>query len=100
MISLALYTLRAMGVQLSLDKGERGARIQWIGAKLEMRETTLTLGIPARMAREVVTTLEEWKSKGMVPMRRVAGRHRTPLLDGWRSKTYSMVRSRLLCSAG
>ena len=54
LISLALYTLRAMGVQLSLDKGERGTRIQWIGARLEMKETTLTLGIPARMAREVV----------------------------------------------
>ena len=37
LISLMIYTLRAMGVQLSLEKGERGTRIQWIGASWEFR---------------------------------------------------------------
>ena len=69
LISLMIYTLRAMGVQLSLGKGERGTRIQWIGALIELRENTLTLGIPAKMAREVLDTLVEWKSKGMVSAR-------------------------------
>ena len=52
-----------------------------------MKETTLTLGIPARMAREVVASLEEWKKKNGAD-ERMAGGHGTPMLDGWSGETH------------
>ncbi len=44
-----LYTMAAMGVQVSLGKGETGSRVTWIGAELELWHAMITLSLPAKL---------------------------------------------------
>ena len=37
-VALVLYTLKAFGVRLALEKGERGTRAVWIGTAFELAE--------------------------------------------------------------
>ena len=71
MISLIVYTLRAFGVNLSLDKGERGTRLVWIGTTFELKRDELILSAPDKMVKEVKAHLEDWKKKGMIPHKEV-----------------------------
>ena len=45
-LAMVIYTLVAFGVQLSLDKGERGTRCTWIGTTFELRGDKIILGTP------------------------------------------------------
>ena len=38
-LAMMLYTMRAMGIMISLEKGERGTRVTWIGTQFEVFET-------------------------------------------------------------
>ena len=38
-LAMLLYTMKAMGVMISLEKGERSTRVTWIGAQFEVFET-------------------------------------------------------------
>ena len=69
LLALALYTLGAFGVQLSLDKGERGKRVTWIGTGFELEKDHLVLATPKKMVSEIKLLLGNWKSKGMVPLK-------------------------------
>ena len=69
MLALTLYTLASFGIQLSLNKGERGRRLQWIGTTFEIDGTNLRLGVPEKMISEVKTALDEWKHRGMIGLR-------------------------------
>ena len=61
LLSMVLYTLGAMGMMLSLDKGERGTRLTWIGTTIELREDVVEFGIPEKMVKEVLSgPKEEW----------------------------------------
>ena len=76
-LALVIYTLTAFGVQLSLDKGERGIRCTWIGTTFELREGKIVLGTPRKLLEEVQGKLEEWAKAGMLSvreMRSVAGK--------------------------
>ena len=64
-----LYTMAAMGVQVSLGKGERGSRVTWIGAELELWHAMITLSLPAKLKHELLETLMGWTSKGMIAVR-------------------------------
>ncbi len=76
MISMVLYTLKAMGVQISLRKGERGEQIKWIGVHVNLEwgehdgeEKKLIYAIPKGMISEVKDALESWRDRGMIPLR-------------------------------
>ncbi len=78
-----LYTAAAFGVQISLKKGERGRRVQWIGCTIEVPETVkgeeemVILGISKQMIDQILETLQVWKKGGMAPvkeLRTVTGR--------------------------
>ena len=76
MISLVLYTLKALGVQISLRKGERGEQIKWIGVYVNLEwsdrdseEKKIVYAVPKGMISEVKEALESWKDRGMIPLR-------------------------------
>ena len=74
-LALVVYTLAAFGVQLSLDKGERGARCT--GTTFKLHESKVTLGTPKKLLDEVRDKLDEWAKAGMLTtkeMRAVAGK--------------------------
>ena len=68
-LAMVLYMLESFGVQIALEKGERGSRVQWIGTTLEVSDSELTIGIQAKMIDELTAELKSWPSKGMVPLR-------------------------------
>ena len=69
MLSMVLHTLSALGMMLSLDKGERGTRLTWIGTTIELREDYLEFGIPEKMVKEVLQEITSWPKRGMVSCR-------------------------------
>ena len=76
-LAMVIYTLVAFGVQLSLDKGERGIRCTWIGTTFELHADKLLLGTPPKLLAEVQEKLAEWSKAGMLSvkdMRSVAGK--------------------------
>ena len=68
-LSMVLHTLASMGMMLSLDKGERGTRLTWIGTTIELREDHVEFGIPEKMVKEVLQEITGWPKRGMVPCR-------------------------------
>ena len=68
-LAMVLYMLECLGVQIALEKGERGTRVRWIGTTLEIQETELTIGIQNKMVEEITAELQSWSSMGMVPLR-------------------------------
>ena len=82
-LAAVLYTAAAFGVQISLKKGERGRKVQWIGCSLEVPEVegqedeVLIMGLSKQMIEQVVEPLQEWSKGGMAPLkelRTVTGR--------------------------
>ena len=72
-----LYTLAAMGVQVSLGKGERGVKVTWIGAEIELWHTVITLALPSKLKAEMLEVFKEWTAKSMISLkelRTVTGR--------------------------
>ena len=69
MLSMVLHTLSALGMMLSLDKGERGTRLTWIGTTIELREDYVEFGIPEKMVKEVLQEITSWPKRGMVSCR-------------------------------
>ena len=76
MVSLLLYTLRALGVQVSLRKGERGEQLKWIGVTINLEWTSdpqckkrIVYAIPKTMILEIKETLESWQGRGMIGIR-------------------------------
>ena len=78
LVSMILYTLSALGIRVSLKKGEQGPRIKWIGVTFKVNfPENVTLGIPQKMVEEVYTVLETISKRGMVgfkELRSVTGR--------------------------
>ena len=70
-LAMVLYVLQTMGVQIALEKGERGSRVKWIGTTLELREKELMIGIQSKMLEEIEAELKKWPSMGMIPIREV-----------------------------
>ena len=78
-LSAALYTAAAFGIQISLHKGEKGSRVQWIACSIEIfedkkkhEEAELVLGVFAQMITQVSEALKSWSSnKGMISLKEV-----------------------------
>eukprot|EP00438_Fugacium_kawagutii_P030046 Skav201342 [mRNA] locus=scaffold1389:347636:350773:+ [translate_table: standard] len=66
-LAMVLYTLAAFGIQLSLDKGERGHRITWIGTTFQLDYKHLILGTPQAMVDDIKVALGKWINAGMIP---------------------------------
>ena len=64
MISLLLYTAWAMGINLAYPKGERGARLVWIGMSIEVDivKKMIHLSVPDKLISEVVSRMDKWKN--------------------------------------
>ena len=77
-LAFVLYTLRAIGLQVSLSKGQRASSVTWIGVRYTLLpNTTLALTLPEKFIRDIMTELESWDKRGMVPikdLRRLCGR--------------------------
>ena len=75
LIALGLYTMRAFGVQIALNKGERGQQVQWIGVKMLLQwpesplKGSITYAAPKKMMDELLETLMGWMDRGMVSHR-------------------------------
>ena len=68
-LSGILYTMAAMGVQVSLGKGERGIRVTWIGAEIELWAAVISLTLPIKTKRELLENLKLWSTKGMISVK-------------------------------
>ena len=68
-LACLLYTLAAFGVQTSLKKGERGRRVQWIGAMMEVWHHQVTLALPRKLKDDLTEVMTEWLTKGMIPLK-------------------------------
>ena len=70
-----LYTLAAFGVQISLKKGERGRRVQWIGCTIDVpppdpsTPDAVALSISPQMVDSILEILQQWDGKGMAPLK-------------------------------
>ena len=78
LVSMILYALSALGIRVSLKKGEQGPRLKWIGVTFEINfPENVTLGVPQKMLEEVHVVLETISKRGMVgfkELRSVTGR--------------------------
>lgn len=76
-VAVVAYTLKAFGIQLALDKGERGTQIQWIGVTLLLGwerggpPRSISYGITKKMVLEVTSTLADWENKGMIALKQL-----------------------------
>ena len=74
-IAMGLYTLRAFGVNFSLQKGERGSMLKWIGVKILLNwganatQGELVYSIPKQAVDEVLINLVDWGAKGMISLK-------------------------------
>jgi len=68
-LAKVIYVLSAFGVQLSMEKGERGKRVVWIGTEFELFPDKVLLGTPRKMVEEICEMLETWSGKGMISTR-------------------------------
>ena len=75
-----LTTMAALGLRLSLKKGERSADVTWIGVKFKLVAPDydyLMVTLPERFMEELRKQLEAWDKKGMIgvnELRQAAGR--------------------------
>ena len=75
-----LTTMAALGLRLSLKKGERSADVTWIGVKFKLVAPDydyLMVTLPERFIDELCKQLEAWDRKGMIgvnELRQAAGR--------------------------
>ena len=51
-LSKVIYVLSSFGVQLSMEKGERGRRVVWIGKEFEPFPDKVVLGTPRKIVEE------------------------------------------------
>ena len=63
-----IYVFSAFGVQLSMEKGERGKRVVWIGTEFELFPDKVVLGTPRKVVEDICDTLKAWDGKGMIPV--------------------------------
>ena len=70
-LSMILYSLAVMGVNLAFGKGERGLRVTWIGVvfELHLASRVIQLTVSQKMIKEVKNKLAGWNSAGMVGLR-------------------------------
>ena len=69
LLAMVLHTLLAFGMMISLGKGERGTRLTWIGASIELTSNEVKFGVPVKMCDEVLEKITAWPGKGMMSLK-------------------------------
>eukprot|EP00435_Cladocopium_sp_Y103_P046225 s2029_g13.t1 len=64
-LALFRYTTKAFGLQLALRKAERGTKLQWIGAPIQIDEPNkmILLSPPVKLVAEVTQALQSWSGR-------------------------------------
>ena len=62
-LSFILHTMAAMGLRVSLSKGERAASVQWIGVKFTLQQDYLLVTLPEKFMLEVKEMLQAWEGQ-------------------------------------
>lgn len=68
-LGFILHTLAAIGMKVSVAKGERGANITWAGVEFRLisdKEVLVTL--PEKFIADLQQRLAEWEGRGMAPL--------------------------------
>ena len=79
-LSCIIHTMAALGLRLSLGKGERSAAVTWIGIHFKLVAPDydhLLVTLPEKFMDELQKQLEAWDKKGMIgtaELRKAAGR--------------------------
>ena len=79
-LALILTTMAALGLKVSLGKGERAAAVTWIGVKFKLVAPDydhLLVTLPEKFMKELQDQLSGWEKKGMIgtgELRKAAGR--------------------------
>eukprot|EP00913_Durusdinium_trenchii_P003850 g3564.t1 len=79
-LSCIIYTMAALGLRLSLGKGERAAAVTWIGVHFKLVAPDydhMLVTLPEKFMDELQKQLEAWGKKGMIgtaELRKAAGR--------------------------
>ena len=79
-LACILTTMAALGLKLSLGKGERAAAVTWIGVNFKLVAPDydyLLVTLPEKFMEELQKQLQAWEGKGMIggsELRKAAGR--------------------------
>ena len=68
-LAFVLYTMGALGFNLSINKGERGARVTWSGVEFHLGDNHVLLTLPEKFINDLQGKLEAWEAKGMAPLK-------------------------------
>ena len=78
MLAFVLYTLKALGLQVSLAKGQRASTVVWIGVRYTLlANEQVAMTLPEKFLIEVMEELKAWSNRGMIPtkdLRKMCGR--------------------------
>ena len=70
LLGFLIYTMAALGLSLSLSKGERGDKVTWAGVEFRLQGTSsLLLTLPEKFIVELLGKMEPWKRGGMGSLR-------------------------------
>ena len=79
-LAIVLYVLQMLGVQIALEKGERGQRVRWIGTTLELQQEGLMIGIQSDAGRD--------RRGGQTVAACRDGQHQRPQKDHWQKLSW------------
>ena len=69
-LAFIIYTMAALGLEVSIKKGERGAQVTWAGLHFRLiSRDEMLLTLPEKFLADLQTTLESLASRGMAPIR-------------------------------
>ena len=78
LLAFLLYTLKALGLNVALQKGQRSTSVVWIGVKYTLiANEQLAMTLPEKFLAEVLDELRAWDKRGMIPvkdLRKMCGR--------------------------
>ena len=68
-LAFILYTMGALGFNLSINKGERGARVTWSGVEFHLGDNHVLLTLPEKFINDLQERVGAWEAKGMAPLK-------------------------------
>eukprot|EP00435_Cladocopium_sp_Y103_P069897 s29_g34.t1 len=93
-LGFVLYSMAALGFSISVQKGERGAAVTWMGIEFRLiSRNELLMTLPEKFLADLQGKLEAWESKGMAAtkdLRTVCGK--VSWLSGVLPRTKWMLR--------
>ena len=70
LVAFVLTTLKALGLNVSLQKGQRASSVVWIGVKYTLvANEQLAMTLPEKFIAEVLKELLAWDKRGMIPIK-------------------------------